>query len=836
MLSFMGKQAADGAACLMLFASLLPLQVYAAGTGRANFNASFLKNMTGLNSDLSRFASANAVDPGKYVLDVYLNNERIGTEKIRVIQTVDGAKTCFPYRLLRKIPLKQALSVEKQQKLEASQSCVSFAELFDEGSMRLNIADLQMIISLPQASLVRHARGFVSPEMWESGANALNLNYSLNAWRSVTGHQQYDSVYARTLAGFNFYGWMLRHEGSFNWQNQADSGRYYEAVATYMQKDIPPLKSRLLFGDGNTSGDLFDTLSFRGVQLSSVEQMWPDSLRGYAPQIRGVADSTAQVTVSQNGTRLYETTVSPGAFLIDDLYPTGYGGDLDVTVKEADGSEKRFSIPYSAGARLKRPGMTAYAVTAGFSRIANLVYMPKVFQATVQHGLTNSLTGYAGLQGTDNAVSLLLGAAIGLPVGAFSTDVIAARTEYGKVTDKGVNLRAAYSKKIAATSTNIIVTLSRSSAGYFSYGDAVRINNDVKKDRAGYELSRSKERISLSARQQLGERYGTLHASGYLQNYWNRSDTRTQFQLGYSNNMGSLIYSLSATRLFYDSGTAETAFTLDFSLPLGGRADSRPPYLTGTASHSPSGLTTQSAIHGVTGAASQTTYSVGVTRDSDSHSAASMSALYKSPWTSLQIAGTKGGSYYSISGGLSGSLVTMADSMTFSAYQATTLAVVNAEQAQGARVSGYPNIVLDSSGRAIVPNLSPYKINELSLDPKGMPAHVELKQTSRRVVPVEGAIMKVAYQSISGRPLLIRATQAGGAPLPFGAKVSDESGNTLATVMQGGQIYLRLNQDEAKLKVFWGSAQQNSCGIALAASELKVSGHSSLTQLSKKCI
>ncbi|URW93467.1 fimbria/pilus outer membrane usher protein, partial [Pantoea agglomerans] len=66
----------------------------------------------------------------------------------------------------------------------------------------------------------------------------------------------------------------------------------------------------------------------------------------------------AQVTVSQNGNKIYETTVSPGPFNITDLYPTGYGGDLDVTVKEADGSETRFSVPYAAMTRLKRPGMT----------------------------------------------------------------------------------------------------------------------------------------------------------------------------------------------------------------------------------------------------------------------------------------------------------------------------------------------------------------------------------------------------------------------------------------------------------------------------------------------
>jgi outer membrane usher protein FimD/PapC len=31
--------------------------------------------------------------------------------------------------------------------------------------------------------------------------------------------------------------------------------------------------------------------------------------------------------------------------VIDDLYPTSYNGDLDVTVIEADGTRSRFSVP-----------------------------------------------------------------------------------------------------------------------------------------------------------------------------------------------------------------------------------------------------------------------------------------------------------------------------------------------------------------------------------------------------------------------------------------------------------------------------------------------------------
>lgn len=70
--------------------------------------------------------------------------------------------------------------------------------------------------------------------------------------------------------------------------------------------------------------------------------MLPQSRRGYAPDIRGIARTNAVVTVRQNDRIIYETTVPPGAFVIEDLYPTGYGGNLDVKVTEADGSVQSF--------------------------------------------------------------------------------------------------------------------------------------------------------------------------------------------------------------------------------------------------------------------------------------------------------------------------------------------------------------------------------------------------------------------------------------------------------------------------------------------------------------
>jgi len=802
-----------------------------------DFDESFVKNLPGVKVDVARYATGNPIDPGIYTLDIFLNGRQISRENVQVVREGAGTKACLSYDLVKSLSIKDTVfSSQQAEELRSGNQCIALEDVVKESHAAINSADMQMDISIPQIYLLRSARGYVAPEFWDKGETAFTLNYDTNYYRSVNDGREYDSFYGRALAGFNLGGWMFRHEGSLSWRRQqGDESHHYNAINTYVQRDIPQLKSRLLLGEGNTSGELFDTLSFRGAQISTVDQMWPDSQRGYAPEIRGVARTSAQVTVSQNGSKIYETTVSPGPFNITDLYPTGYGGDLDVTVKEADGSETRFSVPYAAMTRLKRPGMTFYSVTGGVSRKDNMAYTPSVYQGTIQHGFTNSLTGYTGILGSDNYISALLGGAFGLPIGAISLDITGAQTKYGDEKKQGVSYRATYSKKVTQTDTNFTLAAYRfSSSGYYSYDNALQINNYYKKnknDGINY-LSRPKQRFSMTASQNFGESYGNIYLTGFIQNYWNSTGTNTQFQLGYNNRIGRVSYTLSANRLLYSTGGHDTQLSLDFSIPLGSESKN---YVTGSATHNKEGVTAQTAVNGVLGQNDQYSYNVGASRDIDNKKSGSVSGQYRSPYSMLTASYTKGENYYSASGGASGAVVALPDGINFSAYQSTTYAVVTAADAEGARVLGYPNIVLNGSGRAVVPNLNPYRINELAIDPKGIPLDVELESTQQRVIPVEGAVVRLDYKTSKGKPLLIRANQPDGNALPFGASVNDENGNLVTTVSQGGQIYVRLNKDVSRLHVSWGKAENDNCLVNLESGVVQSSDNQTLARLTTTC-
>ncbi|MDI4583205.1 fimbrial protein, partial [Klebsiella pneumoniae] len=160
-----------------------------------------------------------------------------------------------------------------------------------------------------------------------------------------------------------------------------------------------PLKSELVLGDSNTGNDVFDSMGFRGGRLFSSDSMYPDSLQGYAPTVRGIARTPAKVVVRQNGYVIYQSYVQPGAFAITDLNPTSSSGDLEVTVEEKDGTQQRYTVPYSTVPLLQREGRWKYDLVAGDYRSGNSDQDTPFFtQGTLITGLANGYTLYGGTQ------------------------------------------------------------------------------------------------------------------------------------------------------------------------------------------------------------------------------------------------------------------------------------------------------------------------------------------------------------------------------------------------------------------------------------------------------
>ena len=123
------------------------------------------------------------------------------------------------------------------------------------------------------------------------------------------------------------------------------------------------------------------------------------------------------------------------------------------------------------------------------------------------------------------------------------------------------------------------------------------------------------------------------------------------------------------------------------------------------------------------------------------------------------------------------------------------------------------NVVVDARGYAIVPYMTPYERNTVTLDPAGLPLDVELKDGIQSVAPRAGAAVWLDFGTNVGKTALIEAKRAGGAPLPFGAAVEDEGGQAVGTVGQGGIIIARGLKPNGTLTVSWGQGTAGACTI-----------------------
>ncbi|AHG19338.1 pilus assembly protein PapC [Chania multitudinisentens RB-25] len=785
------------------------------------FDASFLNVDDEKTVDLSRFANGSAVLPGVYRTAVYINNEPISNIDIEFkVRADQSVYPCLSRELVKNIAFNYSkLPSGFLNSQNSDDLCLDLQNKLPEAQVNYDSNEQRLDITIPQVYMLKAARGTVSSELWDSGVPALLLGYNVNGYTSRSHGTTFNSMFAGVNAGMNVGAWYLRHNGSYLRMN--DGPNQYSSINTYLQRDIPALKARVLMGQSNTSGQLFDTLPFTGIQLATDERMLPESLRGYAPEIRGIARTNARVTVSQSGQVLYETTVTPGEFLINDLYPTGYGGDLDVTVRESDGTLQTFRVPYASVAQLLRPGASRYTVTAGELRHDNLREKPALYQGTYQLGLTNAITGYGGLQASQNYYALQLGAAVGTPIGALAFDATQARTHLANGTDtsstslSGQSYRVSYSKLISETNSNLSLAAYRfSTAGYMDFMTAMRTRDAVEKGYLPESISRAKNRLTLTAGQGLPENWGQLYISGSLQNYWNRDGSEKQYQIGYNNRYKSLSYGFSVNRSFSSLGIAQTNYLLSFSLPLGRDDQTHTPQLRLDLSHDSSGRYGQQAS--VSGTAGQdNAFSYGVTAmnaNQGTGSSGALSANYRSAATALNGSYSTGKGYQGASAGMNGTVIAHAGGVTFTPYTSDTFALIEAKGAEGASVSSYPGVRVDSRGYAVVPYLNPYQMNEISIDPKGTAADVELDNTNQKVAPYSGAVVKIKYTAKKGTPILVNATYQGE-PVPFGADIFDSQGNSVGSVGQGGQLYARVAQEQGQLRVQWGEGSQMQCMV-----------------------
>lgn len=805
------------------------------GEGDYRFDDSLLLGSGLAGGSLERFNRAQQIDPGTYLVDVYVNTHYVNRSEVSFRLQDDAVEPCFSERFLH-----QHMNARKLETPTADAAqCLALSTRLPGSTFHYDSARLRLDLSVPQALLDIKPRGYVDPQDWDAGGTMGFVNYDASLYNSryeASASEAANYGYLGLNTGVNVGLWRLRHQSNYSYSSFGGAAvSRWNSIRTYAQRAIAPWQSELTVGDSFTEGNLFGSIGFRGVRLASDDRMLPDSQRQYAPQVRGTAVSNARVVISQNGRKVHETTVAAGPFVIDDLYGTAYNGDLDVQVIEADGSVTRFTVPYAAVPDSIRPGISRYSATLGEVRQTG-ANQGAFAEATYQRGLSNALSANLGARVAQDYLAVLGGGVLATPYGAFGVNsTFSSATVENQQRKQGWRMGLSYSRTFQPTNTTLNLAGYRySTQGYRDLADALGARQASERGDSWDSTSfKQRNQLTLLVNQGLGG-YGNLYLSGSSSDYYDGKSRDTQVQFGYSNTWRQLNYSLAYSRqrtTWYrdtvtsavpdfanpadqrDTSSRTNTLTLTFSMPLGNstRAPSISSMLT-QRSGDTRGSSLQTGINGTLGAQRDMSYAITASRDS---------AGRGTNWTgNLQaqsaVATFNGGysqsaDYRQINGGIRGAAVLHEGGLTLGPYVGDTFALVRAKGAGGATIRGGQGARVNADGYALVPSLSPYRYNPVGLDPSGMGDQAELIETERKVAPYAGAAVVVDFKTLIGHALLIQASLPGGGAIALGADVLDEQGTIIGMVGQGGQVYARAQADSGHLQVRWGAGPDQAC-------------------------
>ncbi len=219
-------------------------------------------------------ARGDALQPGVYPFDIYVNLTQVDHKDVTFVRLKGRAASqpCLKVEDLRNYGIKLP------ETLQAG-SCADLPALIKDATVSYDAAVQQINISVPQTMMDQGAIGAIPPSMYDEGINALFANITSTTTRTAIAEMMPTTAYMFLAnSGLNS-GQMApaqqlhttKQSGSSSWTNVSSGRDRHRAMAQP-------------FGDGagEHQQQRVQQLPVPRVQLSSVDDMLPDSLRGYA--------------------------------------------------------------------------------------------------------------------------------------------------------------------------------------------------------------------------------------------------------------------------------------------------------------------------------------------------------------------------------------------------------------------------------------------------------------------------------------------------------------------------------------------------------------------------
>lgn len=774
------------------------------------FNLSVLETETPLENTgaVEAYLRHNGLSPGQYLTSIVWNEDRLDKRNLTYLLSKDNSALIpqFTKAELAELGVKVD-AVAALQPLDDNAPVGDISE-YIPGARYDFSPDTQVLqLRIPQQFRNTRLSGETNPANWDDGIPAIWSSYYVSGSHQQTDADSSRANWASLDSGVNIGPWRFRNTS--NWGS--DTG--WQSINTTLERDVKRLRSQFRAGQTSTNGELFDSVQMTGVTLETDTAMSPSGLQGFAPVVRGIANSDAKVTVKQNGYTIYQTNVSAGPFELRDLSQVTAGADLEVTVEEADGTQRSFIQASSSVPIMQREGALKYSVSAGKYRDVNHGEEPAFGQATLIYGLPFGTTVYGGMLGASMYRAGLIGVGADLHrLGSFSLDLTQAQTAFADTRGKatGQSWRAQYAKDFPATDTTLTLASYRySTSGFYTFQEALDQRNggydgnDMYSYRNAYNR---RSRLQLNVSQSLNG-WGSVYANAWQQNYWGMSGRERSVSLGYSSSWHGANWSVNYSLTKTPSTRDDRQFSLSLNIPLSrflpeawatyNLTSSK----TGTATH-------QVGINGSLLEDNNLTYNLqqNYTRDNVGNGAY-LSSRYRASMGdfSTSYSYQKNSKQWGYSA--QGSVVGHSHGVTLGRSVQDAFAVVHITDGDNVKVESAQGIYTDAWGNAIVPTLTPYRRNTVTVNTHGRD-DIDIQDAAVDTIPTRGAVVAADFSARAGKRALLTLTHHRGV-VPFGAVLSMEG--MTAIVGEGGEVYVTGLKGTQAFTVQWGDTPEARC-------------------------
>ena len=758
--------------------TILPVSNPESASESVEFDLDMLKGRNIDPKAASYFADAPRFSQGSHAVSLYVN----GGSKGRAIATFDkDGELIFTTPLLDAAQLvNPGLSSKTPGAINAD-----FLAKYPITQVQLKPGKGEVWLLVPTDAL-RIADTGVGP--FAEGGSAALLNYSLLGMNNEFSNNRSEFRSLDTVAGFNVGDWILRSRQSYT---VFDGSSRTEHLYAYGQKTLTGLKSTFQGGQINIANSLFAGDAITGVQLVPEAGLRAGAGNSGAV-VEGLANSTARVEVRQNGALIQSAVVPAGPFTLTNLPLLSTSTDLEVTVIEADGSRRTFSIPaasFSGGTQGAAPG---FSVAAGQYRPLSGNHnssTPTLVTGSGTWALNRHTSASAGLMAADGyqAAGVAADHALTPTTSVGMRQILSNASKEGR---KGAKMSANLSTQVTPR-LSLGLSTTHQTEDYRDLSDTTYRQEDTQWYQTRYRDQYASS-VSWSDPTLGGFRMSHSYASQF-------DGKATQRLLGsWSKNFKHATVSLNVEKSLGESGPygyGDTAY-LSVTMPLG--KGSLRTYVNHDERGSRTGGSYNQQVNDTFG------YRLQAERDSaDRETDFSASTDLLPHYTRANLGYSRSGKdSTTYNGSLNGGIVAHNEGITFSPYEVNdTFSILSVGDVSGVKVSTPQGPVwTDAWGKAVASGMQAYQNNRMEIVAKSLPRNVDIVNGYKELTVGRGSVSNIDFGVVTSRRVLMNVTYADGRPLAKGLAVSSDN-QYLTTVVDKGQVFVPNVEPGARLTV-----------------------------------